>query len=40
MGLGSEKLTKAQKWVFIALLVNYHRVNEYEHERIHSGGPM
>ena len=40
MGLGSEKFTKAQNRVFIALLVNYHRVNEYEHERIHLGGPM
>ena len=40
MGLSSEKFTKAQNRVFIALLVNYHRVNECEHERLHSGGPM
>jgi hypothetical protein len=36
MGLGSEKFTKAQNRVFIALLVNYYRVNECEHERIYS----
>ena len=35
MGLGFEKVHKSGNRVFIALLVNYYRVNEYKHERIH-----
>jgi hypothetical protein len=36
MDLEFRKAHKSGKRVFIALLVNYYRVNECEHERIYS----